>query len=753
MVVGISASTVKSWFQYRCERKTRYDMMTRGERDSATIVKVESGAAWALEGDKFEAQVLARLRREQPVLGPAAGQDRLHQDETIAFLRGRTKENAATQLGLEQGPALRASLGLPDVLLINRSYPDLIFRDMTPEGVFFRIIDIKATRNSTPFHKAQVAFYARLLQGMLADLGVDAKVDPNGEVWHIRTGTMVAEGFAEPAVFPLKPYLGLVDEFLRRDVPRIASRTVAASFDDTFFHIYFKCEQCDYLSHCRKAIEQPDPAADDVSAVPGVSHEGKVALRARGLRTVGQLASAAGIGGDGPTSWSLQRRSDTIIARAGAIAAQEVRQLPGVMSYLMPPRIDRAFYLLADHDAVEDNLVTLAYLRVGGPPRSVVRVIAKGDGDAELRALLDVFLALINDLAEVDAHNATGAADQQQAHIFIYEPTEAKAIQAAIGRHLNNPQIRSGLLHAVRLFPPDDVVPEPEFKGAHHLPATALRSVVEQLYAMPCKVSYDLRQVTETLLEAGQIDTAYQPIPPFRREFSSLLGMEVIRSLREGRHDAIQPEQVEQDVRARLDACVRLVEWLTRENAAAAQPFLRLEKQPFRFQSTLDPLNADDIDLLHAYELLDSRSALLETLVRLAQPARVRQQRGECLGGLTLEGEGRHPNGRRWLRFSIPPESRDAEISPEDIGLILTDDDADLRLNIANWRPLEVRFNYGDGGSLFVNMSARQYDSAIMARLRRSTPPKGWCIDKTYRDFNGPRVQAYLRQLASVGEP
>ncbi|RWX62124.1 hypothetical protein EN780_27540 [Mesorhizobium sp. M4B.F.Ca.ET.089.01.1.1] len=729
-------------------------MMTRLERDSAIIAKEESGAAWAIEGDKFEERVLARVRAEQSLLAPAPDQDRLGQVETIAFLRGKTSQNVATQLGLEQGPSFRAELDLPDNILINRSYADLVFRDARPDGTVFRIVDIKATRNSTPFHKTQVAFYARLLQGMLADLGVDAKVDPTGAVWHIRNGTRIIDGLTEPALFPLKPYLRLVDEFLRRDVPRIAAKRVSAGFDETFFHIYFKCEQCDYLGHCRKSIEHADPAADDVSAVPGVSHEGKLALRARGLRTVGQLAAAAGIGANGPTSWSLQRRSDTIIARAGAILAGEVRRLPDVMSYLMPPRIDRAFYLLADHDAVEENLVTLAYTRRGGEPQSIVRVIDRSSGEAERQALLDVFGGLINDLADVDAHNTAADSDDQiQAHIFIYEPAEAKAIQAAIGRHLNDPLIRSGLLHAVRLFPPDDVVPEPEFKGAHHLPATAVRSVIEQLYALPSKVSYDLRQVSESLYRAGRIDTAYQPTGPFRRDFSSLLAMDVIRSLREGRRDAIRAEQVELDVRERLEATADLVDWLTHENAAAAQPFLRLNKQPFRFQSTLNPLNAADLDLLHAYELLDSRSALLETLVRLAQPARVRQQRSECLAGLTLESEGRHPDGRRWLRFSIPPESRDAEISPDDIGLILTDDDPDLRLNPAIWRALEIRFNYGDYGSLFVSMSAKQYDSSMMASLRRKTGLKGWCIDKTHRDINGPRIQNYLLKLGSGSQP
>lgn len=752
MASSLSASTVKSWFQYRCERKTRYDMMTRAERDSATIVKEESGAAWALEGNKFEERVLARLGKEEPVLGPGPNEDRLGQAETIAFLRGETKQKAATQLGLEQGPSFRAALSLPNNLQINRSYTDIVFRETTPEGTVFRIVDIKATRSSTPFHKAQVAFYALLLRGMLADLAIHAKVDATGAVWHIRAGSRVEEGLVEPATFALKPYLRLVEDFLKRDAPRIAKQKVYANFDETFFHIYFKCEQCDYLAHCRKAIEHPNPADNDVSAVPGVSHEGKLALQARGLKTVGLLAGSAGIGVAGPTSWSLQRRSDTIIARAGAITANEVRRLPDVMSYLMPPRVDRAFYLLADTDAVEDNLVTIAYMRRGGTPRSVIRVIARSSLEAERQALLDVFTALIVDLGEVDAHNEAADPDKQlQAHIFIYEPAEARAIQAAIGRHLDDPQIRTGLLHAVRLFPPEDVVPEPEFKGAHHLPATAIRSVIEQLYALPTMVSYDLRQVSETLHAAGQIDAAYVPVGIFRRDFSSLLAMEAIRSLREGLRDAVTVAQVEADVCARLETAARLVDWLTSRNAAAQPPFLRLQKQPFRFQSTLNPLNAGDLDLLHAYELLDSRSALLETLVRLAQPVRVRQQRGECLAGLTLEGEGRHSNGRRWLRFSIPPESRDAEISPDDIGLILTDDDPDLRLNPATWRPLEIRFNYGDYGSLFVNMSARQYDSPVMASLRRNTGPKGWCIDKTHRDINGPRVQNFLLQLG--GQP
>lgn len=750
MASGLSASTVKSWFQYRCERKTRYDMMSRSERDGAAIVKQESGAAWAIEGNRFEELVLTRLRRTQALLAPGPLEPRLGEAETIAFLRGETRESVATQLGLDEGPAFRAAQAMPADLRINRSYTDLVFRETTPRGLRFRIVDIKATRASTPFHKAQVAFYALLLQGILADLGVAAEVDTQGAVWHIRPGSRLVDGEIEEAAFPLRPYLRLVEEFLKRDAPRIATRRVFAGIDETFFHIYFKCEQCDYLIHCRRAIDNQDASQNDVSAAPGVSHEGKRALLARGINTLGTLARSAGVGGVGPTSWSLQRRSDAIVARARALLEGEIRQLEDVISYLMPPRADQAFFLLADHDAVEDNLVTLGYLRRGGPAREVIRVIGRSSPDAERQALREVLSAFLADLGEVDAHNRVAPPEQRmQAHIFVYEPTEARALQAAIGRHLCDPAIRTGLLHAVRLFPPDDIVPEPEFRGAHHLPATALRSVVEQVFALPVKVSYDLRQVTEALAVAGEIDAAYAPEGVFRRDFSALLAMDAIRALRDGRQDGVRAPDVEADVRSRLAATAQVAEWLMGRNAAAQSPFLRLDKRPFQFQATLDPLDAGDLDLLQAYELLESRSALLETLVRLAQPMRVRQQRGECLGALTLEGEGRRANGRRWLRFSIPPESRDAELSPDDVGLILTNDDPDLRLNPTNWVPLEIRFRYGDGASLFIDMSDRQYASAEMATLRRRTGPGGWCIDRAYRDLNGPRALAFLANLVT----
>jgi hypothetical protein len=103
-----------------------------------------------------------------------------------------------------------------------------------------------------------------------------------------------------------------------------------------------------------------------------------------------------------------------------------------------------------------------------------------------------VFGRLFADLQAIDLHNAVlnNVSDPANlyAHIFLYEATEAVALQNAVKRHLDDPRVRIGLLHMVRLFPPDEVVPEPEFRGMQHLPATALRSVVEQLLSLPVMV-------------------------------------------------------------------------------------------------------------------------------------------------------------------------------------------------------------------------------------------------------------------------
>lgn len=760
MSLGLSASTIKSWFQYRCERKTRYELMNPAERAAIPIVEEIRDKPWAELGQDFERRIVARLASETKVLIPPAGETGLLERQALLFLRGASDWSYAAQVNLK--PRTRPPfLDSAPSVEVRRTYADLVRCDHAGDVPVFRVIDIKATRAATAFHKAQVAFYARMLESVLIDLGSGGRVDPTGSIWRIpHDGD--AEGNAwQEEDFALGPYLRLVDDFCRRTLLDIEKKSVSPGRDDSFFHIYFKCEQCSYLPHCEKAIAPSLPASRrDISAVPGMSHEAKRTLLGVGINTVEKLANAPGVRQLDGAGWSLSRRAESLVGRAEALRDNAVRRAPEPHTFLMPPRTDVAFYLLADHDPVDDTLVTLGYAKVhDGQETEVVEALPSASRQMEADALVRVFGRLIANLEEIDRINRDGdESNSLYAHIFLYEPSEAVNVQNAIRRHLDDPRIRNGLLHMVRLFPPEEVVPEPEFRGVHHLPATAVRSVVEQLYALPVSVSYDLRQVSEALHAARAIPVPYRPEPPFRRPFSSLLSIDVSRELRKRQRGKANVEAVKADVRSRLRATRAIVEWLQAEHrksvASDGRPMLRLAKKPFRLHASFNPLDIDDLDLLLALELLENRSGLLEALIRLAQPLRARRDAGRCFANLRMVGNRRR--GRNYiLAFEAPRESREAELGLETLGLILTDDDPDLRLNPGMWNSvacsLEPPRPQDRPGMLHVRVYAPVFEGEIFQSMLRRTGERGWCVDQSFVDLNSQKAASFISFLAKGG--
>ena len=224
-----------------------------------------------------------------------------------------------------------------------------------------------------------------------------------------------------------------------------------------------------------------------------------------------------------------------------------------------------------------------------------------------------------------------------------------------------------------------------------HLPATALRSVVEQLLSLPVAVSYDLRQVSGALFAAGLIADAYAPAAPFERPFSSLLALDVSRNLREARRGAPDQDAIRSDVLARLSATQAIADWLRAEHRrrieTGGQPMLRLNKQPFRLQATFNPLDAGDLDVLRAFELLENRAGLLDTMIRLAQPSRVRRDVGRAIGPMRLLNVSERQRFA-YLLFAVPREAEEADLAAGAFGLILSDGEPDFVLEPRSWPSL-----------------------------------------------------------------
>lgn len=761
MLKGLNGSTIKSWFQYRCERKTRYELMTPEDLAAVPVGKDDREQSWAVLGIDYENRVVGRLARGGRVLRQKPGEDCLSDPLTDKFLRGLSTADHAAQVNLR--PAGRPPfLDHAPGLTLRRTFADLIRRDVVGGRTVFTVIDVKATRAARSFHKTQVAYYAMLLRAILAERGIAGEIAKEGEIWLIPEDADAAGDRHQVDAFALATYVRLVEEFAARSLPRIASRQVRPGFDDTFFHVYFKCEQCSYLTHCMGEISSDlEPGKRDVSAVPGLSHESKRTLLANDVTTVGKLADQGqGLGRVDGAGWSLSRKTDQLIRRARSMVADDILAGPEEQTFLMPPRAEVAIYLAADHDPVDDGLVTLGFLiSRDGQQRDVVRVLPTADRRAEADALVEVFTTLISELEAVDAHNAAlpdGDPAALHAHIFLYEPTEAIALQNAVKRHLADPRIRGGLLHMVRLFPPEDIVPEPEFRGMNHLPATAVRTVAEQLLAVPATVSYDLRQVSQALARGGRVERGYEPAPGFERPFSSLLSLEVSRRMRERKPGHATPDAIAADVRSRLEATRGIVEWLQQENAgrvaSGGRPTLRLAKQPFRLQASFDPIDAGDLDVIKALELIENRAGMLDTLVRLAKPAASRRDAGQAVGPLRLVKVHRNKRSRTFV-LRRTPEARDADLPGGGFGLVLSDGSPELLLDPRRWGEMSVTLLdpwQGDGPDIVrVRIWESTFQGSTMQALGRDLGGEGWWLDQTFVDVNSQKAADFISYLAA----
>ncbi len=747
----ITGTVVKEWFQYACERKARYASMDKQSREAADVAAKPRPGAWAIKGVRYEERILRSLGNS--VLYPTGISLRQYLAGERAGLYAAQVELRPRGVGLE----------LPQGVAFASNRPDLIRHDCSQGYDCFTLIDIKATRRATRFHKAQVAFYAILLDNYLAEGGLPGRASSKGEIWRIPDDGSVEGSAYEAESFDLAPYRRMVMEFLRSVAPGIGGSILENGRDETPFHVYFKCEECAYLeTRCLASVSEGPASERDVSAVAGMSHYAKRQLAGLGVATVGALAASKGIAHADGMSWSLKRKLGSLVERAEAICSGVPTRTTEPYSMLMPGGVGTRILLSADVDPIDDMLVALGCVveRADGTRSEEIAVIANSARAEEVKALKRIFGVVLTELQRVAAHNERVGLDDAAAivaHLYLYEPSEALALQSAIKRHIDDDGIRSSLLEMIRMFPPDDVIAEPEYRGANHLPATAVRSVVEHLYALPVSVSYDLRQVTQSLAEAGLLEGPYAPDKGFERAFSSLLSIEVARGIKGEAVDGytVSAEHVAGDVRARLGALSRLCGWLERESASKATPdggaLLRLPKKPFRFWRQFDPLDAGDLDILLAFELMQSRANMLATLVGLARPPAARTASGRSVTGLSLVDHWPSGHGRRAIEFAIPNDARDTEVGPGTFGLVVTNGAYDILLDPLAWSGFECTVSSArrSRSNIVVEMNSSNFDSPeFQAMLRESRESPVWCLDGILKDPNTVRIAGYLKYLA-----
>jgi hypothetical protein len=179
---------------------------------------------------------------------------------------------------------------------------------------------------------------------------------------------------------------------------------------------------------------------------------------------------------------------------------------------------------------------------------------------------------------------------------------------------------------------------------------------------------------------------------------------------------------------------------------------LRLNKQPFRLQATFNPLDAGDLDVLRAFELLENRAGLLETMIRLAQPTRVRRDAGRAIGPMRLLNVSERQR-YAYLLFAKPREAEETDLAAGTFGLILSDGEPDFVLEPRAWSSLACDLldpRPGDAPNLLrARVFRGVFNGPTFQELKRRAGQDGWWLDQTFVDFNSSKADVFLSFLGA----
>jgi hypothetical protein len=103
------------------------------------------------------------------------------------------------------------------------------------------------------------------------------------------------------------------------------------------------------------------------------------------------------------------------------------------------------------------------------------------------------------------------------------------------------------------------------------------------------------------------------------------------------------------------------------------------------------------------------------------------------------------------MTFDVPADSRQAELSPDSFGIVLTEDDPDVLLDPVRWQDYRVRIEdvrlEGGRSTVSVSMAHSKFQTHFEPLLRRD-PAALWYLDEIFTDPNTPRMMEFLRFIA-----
>jgi DNA replication ATP-dependent helicase Dna2 len=521
---NLSPSRVARYYFHECDRFLRYTATPKDQKvaegippydeDRSLLTKaiLKSGYDW--EGEVLDTHLSdSAVIAPPPPDNPAAPKtDRVHSvASTIEALR-----HAAPGQYIYQ-PTLIATDGFYDRYDLDRELiefgecrPDLLMITAGDDGAKqVTVLDLKATDESKLSHKIQSTLYTLILEHALADHGVaDLATTREGGVWLYQ--------HTEPELFDLSSVRPPLELFLTQQLQPI----LEAPASEAFWHLYFRCEWCEFHRHCRSEAE----ATDDVSLVPYLTTFAKRHLaKTAEVRTVDDLARFLERD-DAPEimqgSASLRGKARRLALSVDSIATGTTHQT-GAASVAMPIWDDIRIVLTLQSEPLSGSIYGYAIERFGGGPpkqggaphvfgewkQTLCRVARSEDEQTKAELRRNLIRDLMAILRPVHDFNTVHSSDQEwrlrkSVQVYVFDTYERELLVQALLESVQDTDLAVAQ-DAMSLFfhfqHPDLAAVEDHPADEVYFPVIVLTSVIRSLFALPIKVSYRFADVVAAL--------------------------------------------------------------------------------------------------------------------------------------------------------------------------------------------------------------------------------------------------------------
>jgi hypothetical protein len=515
----LSPSTIARYFFHNCERFLFYSGATPQTRKRESIPAPEFDQSPLFEailgsGYQWEEEVVQKLLRGRVVVGPGSGAlhtRRLPLAQTLSCLRREPAGSFLYQPTLVPPPAFYEAHGIdPGLVAISENHPDLIAIEEGPAGTrLLRVVDLKRGEALKLTHRVQILFYALELQALLDSEGIrTARVDlEQGAVWLGKQ--------PQPELFPLGDFRPHLERFLRHDLGRV----LAGSARDSHWHLYDRCEWCEFFGHCREEMQR----TDDVSQLAQLTTYGKRHLReeagVQNLVQLGKLLQRADADEILDRCASLAGQRHRLAVRVAALQTRQPQlhgsscpDLPlgenvGVFLTLQKEPLGQSIYLAGVHVTVREDLRPVLFSRAlagqlleDDRPRPCVWLAETSAETARVRRQL---VELLDELfRRVHHYNEQQPEwkDQLTLQAYVHTEDERRLLFTALLEALQEPDLADRAMTLLFHFQGPELMQASRHPGTEiAYPVVVLQSAVSRLLALPVEVSYTLPEMLEAL--------------------------------------------------------------------------------------------------------------------------------------------------------------------------------------------------------------------------------------------------------------